>query len=300
MERLQISDEVRKALDRGSAVVGLETAVVTHGLPFPTNVEIAQAMEQEVRDQGAVPATVAVLGGKLQVGIGREDILLLAQDRQVSKLSRRDISRALLQKRNGGTTVAGTLAALKKVGIRVFATGGIGGVHRGIDLDVSADLPALGDSPVLVVCSGAKSILDLPGTLELLETLSVPVVGYQTEEFPAFFSRTSGLPVSVQVEDTAAAAELARAHWDLDLQSAVLLVVPPPIKDALPEWQMKEAVNQALVEAENREISGQEVTPFLLNRVSELTDKSSLKANIGLLLNNARVAAQTALSLSEI
>lgn len=300
MERFQISDEVRTALDRGSAVVGLETAVVTHGLPFPTNVEIAQAMEQEVRDQGAVPATVAVLGGKLQVGIGREDILLLAQDRQVSKLSRRDISRALLQKRNGGTTVAGTLAALKKVGIRVFATGGIGGVHRGIDLDVSADLPALGDSPVLVVCSGAKSILDLPGTLELLETLSVPVVGYQTEEFPAFYSRTSGLPVSVQVEDTAAAAELARAHWDLGLQSAVLLVVPPPIKDALPEWQMKEAVNQALVEAENREISGQEVTPFLLNRVSELTDKSSLKANIGLLLNNARVAAQTALALSEI
>jgi pseudouridine-5'-phosphate glycosidase len=299
MQRLQISDEVREALDQGQPVVGLETAVVTHGLPFPTNVEIAQAMEQEIRDQGAVPATVAVLGGKLQVGVGREDILLLAQDRQVSKLSRRDISRAVLQKRNGGTTVAGTLAALKKVGIKVFATGGIGGVHRGAGLDVSADLPALGDSPVLVVCSGAKAILDLPGTLELLETLSVPVVGYQTEEFPAFYSRSSGLPVSVQVEDTDAAADLARAHWDLGLESAVLLVVPPPIKDALPEWQMKEAVNQALVEAENRSISGQAVTPFLLSRVSELTEKSSLKANIGLLLNNARVAAQAALSLSE-
>jgi len=299
MQRLQVSEEVRQALDQGQAVVGLETAVVTHGLPFPTNVEIAQAMEQEVRDQGAVPATVAVLGGMLHVGVGREDILLLAQDQQVSKLSRRDISRAVIQKRNGGTTVAGTLAALKKVGVKVFATGGIGGVHRGADLDVSADLPALGDSPVLVVCSGAKAILDLPGTLELLETLSVPVVGYQTEEFPAFYSRSSGLPVSVQVEDTDAAAELARAHWDLGLNSAVLLVVPPPIKDALPDWQMREAVNRALVEAENRGVSGQAVTPFLLNRVSELTDKSSLKANIGLLLNNARIAARAALSLSE-
>lgn len=294
---LHYSKQVLEARKARQALVGLETAVVTHGLPHPTNLELARAMENAVRSEGAVPATVGVLGGRVQVGLTGEDLQLLAQDGQVRKISRRDLAGAAVKKANGGTTVAGSLAALSAAGIEVFATGGIGGVHRGGGFDISADLPALADSPVLVVCSGAKSILDLQATLEMLETLSVPVVGYQTEEFPAFYSRSSGLAVSEQVEDPAEAAYLARAHWSLGLSSAVLLVVPPPIKDALPYDQMQEAVDQAVREAEAQLISGQRLTPYLLSRVSTLTGKASLKANIGLLLNNARVAARVAVEL---
>lgn len=297
MHDLFYSDEVWTAINEKTPLVGLETAVITHGLPYPTNIELAQAMENVIREEGAVPATVGVLGGRAQIGMREEDILLLAQDHEVIKVSRRDFSRAAVKKLNGGTTVAGTLTALHKAGINVFATGGIGGVHRNAPYDISADLPTLGQTPALVVCAGAKSILDLPATLEMLETLSVPVVGFQTNLFPAFYARSSGLPISIEVEDPEQAALLAKSHWGMGINSAVLLVVPPPLDAALPDRQMEEAVEQALKDAEEHKITGQEVTPFLLKRVSEITGKASLKANLGLLLNNARVAARVAVKL---
>ena len=300
MADLHYSEEVLDALEKNKPLVGLETAVVTHGLPYPTNIELAQAMENVIRQEGAVPATVGVLGGKAQIGMNREDILLLAQDRDVIKVSRRDFARAAARKLNGGTTVAGTITVLHLAGIKVFATGGIGGVHREADFDVSADLPALAQTPILVVCAGAKSILDLPATLEMLETLSVPVVGYQTSLFPAFYSRSSGLAVDASVEDPQEAALLAKSHWDLGIESAVLLAVPPPMNAALPEQVMQEAVDRALKEAEENHIQGQGVTPFLLKRVSELTGKASLTANLGLLLNNTRVAARAAVELAKL
>ena len=300
MHELHFSEEVRQALENQQPIVGLETAVVTHGLPYPTNIELAQAMENLIREEGAVPATVGVLGGKAQIGMNPADIQLLAQDRDVIKVSRRDFSRAALKKLNGGTTVAGTITALHKAGIQVFATGGIGGVHRNAPNDISADLYTMAQTPVIVVCAGAKSILDLPATLETLETLSVPVVGYQTSTFPAFYARSSGLPVTAQVEDPEDAAVLAKAHWEMGVNSAVLLAVPAPLEDALPGKAMQEAVDQALQDAGEHNIHGQEVTPFLLNRVSELTGKSSMKANLGLLLNNARIAAKVAVELSRI
>jgi len=300
MHELHFSEEVRQALDNQQPIVGLETAVVTHGLPYPTNIELAEAMENLIREEGAVPATVGVLGGKAQIGMNPADIQLLSQDRDVIKVSRRDFSRAALKKLNGGTTVAGTITALHKAGIEVFATGGIGGVHRNAPNDISADLYTMAQTPVIVVCAGAKSILDLPATLETLETLSVPVVGYQTSTFPAFYARSSGLPVTAQVEDPEDAAVLARAHWEMGVNSAVLLAVPAPLEDALPDKVMQEAVDKALQDAGEHNIHGQEVTPFLLNRVSELTGKSSMKANLGLLLNNARIAARVAVELSRI
>jgi len=300
MVALHYSEEVLQAIEENIPLVGLETAVVTHGLPYPTNVELAQAMENVIRQEGAVPATVGVLGGKAQIGLNRHDIQLLAQDRDVLKISRRDFARAAARKLNGGTTVAGTITALQLAGIKVFATGGIGGVHRDAPYDVSADLPTLAQTPVLVVCAGAKSILDLPATLEMLETLSVPVVGYQTSLFPAFYSRSSGLPVNSSVEDPEEAALFAKAHWEMGVKSAVLLAVPPPMNDALPETLMEEAVDQALREAKENQIHGQSVTPYLLKRVSELTGKASLRANMGLLLNNARVAARTAVEYSKL
>ena len=230
MTELHYSEEVLDALGENKPLVGLETAVVTHGLPYPTNIELAQAMENAIRQEGAIPATVGVLGGKAQIGMNREDIQLLAQDRDVIKVSRRDFARAATRKLNGGTTVAGTLTALHLAGINVFATGGIGGVHRDAGHDVSADLPTLAQTPVLVVCAGAKSILDLPATLEMLETLSVPVVGYQTSLFPAFYSRSSGLAVDSSVEDPLEAALFAKTHWEMGINSSVLLTVPPPLQ----------------------------------------------------------------------
>lgn len=300
MADLHYSEEVLHALEEKKPLVGLETAVVTHGLPSPTNVELAQAMENIIRQEGAIPATVGVLGGKPQIGMNQEDIQLLAQDRDVIKISRRDFARAAARKLNGGTTVAGTITVLHQAGIKVFATGGIGGVHRDVPYDVSADLLTLAQIPILVICAGAKSILDLPATLEMLETLSVPVVGYQTSLFPAFYSRSSGLPVDTSVEDPEEAALFAKSHWEMGINSAVLLAVPPPMKDALPENVMQKAVNQALQEAEGNHIHGQGVTPYLLKRVNELTGKASLTANVGLLFNNARVAARTAVNLAAL
>ncbi len=294
-----LSPEIAQARESGSPMVALETTVVTHGLPYPQNIQLAEQMETTVRSQGAIPATIAVLNGKILVGVGTAQLEELVNARPLRKISRRDFGAALARGESGGTTVAGTLVAAHTTGIQVFATGGIGGVHRETSFDISADLPELSQRPVVVVCAGAKAILDLPATLEILETLGVPVVGYQTDNFPAFYSRDSGLPLTMRAETPQEIANLALAHWDLGLHSAVLVAVPPPVEVALPPEQVNEAIDLALAEAASQGVRGQKVTPFLLSRVSELTGNTSLEANLGLLLNNARVAAQIAAALAK-
>ena len=288
-----LSAEVLRARALGLPLVALESTVITHGLPYPQNLDLARQMEDEVRDQGAVPATIAVLDGKICVGLNPTQLERLANEADMLKISSRDFAPALAGKRSGGTTVSGTAFVAQRAGILVFATGGIGGVHRNAPFDISADLTALSSLPILVVCAGAKAILDLPATLEKLETLGVPVVGYQTDDFPAFFSRSSGLKVNARAETAEEAAQIARAHWELGLLSATLLVVPPPAEVALPRDEVEKAIQQALAEA-GPEVSGQAVTPYLLSRVSALTHGASLRANLSLLKNNARVAAQVA------
>jgi pseudouridylate synthase len=277
--------------------VALESAVITHGLPRPDNLTLAQSLERVVREHGAVPATVGLLDGRVCVGLSASQLERLAHEEGARKISRRDFGIALARRENGGTTVAGTLIAARVAGIKVFATGGIGGVHRHAPFDVSADLPELARSPLVVVCAGAKSILDLPSTLEVLETMGVAVVGYQTDEFPAFYSRESGLAVTARADSPAEIAELARAQWNLGLESAILVVQPPPSEVALSPSQMEAAIAQALAEAETAQVSGAAMTPFLLNRVSQLSGGASLQANLALLKNNARLAAQVAAAL---
>ena len=294
----RFSPEVARARAANAPLVALETTVVTHGLPYPQNIELARNMEAEVHKQGAIPATIGLLDGKIWVGMVPDQLDLLVAAKDQRKISRRDFAPAIVQSASGGTTVAGTLIAAHTAGIRVFATGGIGGVHRGNDFDISADLPELARTPLVVVCAGAKAILDLPATLEYLETVGVPVIGYQTDEFPAFYSRTSGLPVSARADSPEEVARIAHTHWEIGLAGAVLLVVPPPEEVALPPEEVSDAIDQALAEARQKNIRGQEVTPFLLARVSKLTGQASLKANLGLLLNNARFAAQVAVALS--
>ena len=292
-----LSPDVARALRGGHPLVALESAVITHGLPRPENLRLAQALEQMVREQGASPATVALLDGKVHVGLSETELERLANEDGARKISRRDFSIALARGENGGTTVAGTLIAARQAGIRVFATGGIGGVHRNAPFDVSADLPELGRSPLVVVCAGAKSILDLPATLEVLETMGVAVLGYQTDDFPAFYSASSGLPVNVRVESAQDVVRIARAQWQMGLESALLVVQPPPAEAALAEEQVEEAISAALAEAEQNHIRGAAVTPFLLERVSRLSGGASLQANLALLENNARLAARIAVAL---
>ncbi len=300
----QYSAEVVRALELGLPLVALESAVITHGLPYPENLNLAEDMEQEVRRLGAAPATVGVLDGRIHVGLTAESIQRLSARDGMLKISTRDFAPAVAHRRSGGTTVAGTMLAAQTAGLRVFATGGIGGVHYDISarkqgsLDISADLPALANIPMIVVCAGAKAILDLPATLEYLETWGVPVVGYGTDHFPAFYCRECGLKTSARADTPAQVVEIAHAHWALGMKSAVLLVVPPPEETALPLAVVEEAVRQALSDAQAARVHGQGVTPFLLNRVKELTGGDSLRANISLLLNNARVAAEVAKQLA--
>lgn len=297
---LDISPGVRQALQADIPVVALETTVITHGLPRPINLEAAIAMEEEVRRAGAVPATIGVLGGKVRVGLSRPELEHLAASSDVAKVSRRDLGLVRAQGLDGGTTVSATMVVAHAAGIRVFATGGIGGVHRGSSGDVSADLPELARTPVAVVCSGAKAILDLPRTLEWLETAGVPVLGWQTEEFPAFFSSGSGLPVCARVDDAASAAAVIHAHWTSGLESAVLIAVPCPAAQSLPQRLVEAALADALDRAERAGLRGKEVTPFLLARLAETTAGASLRANQALLLRNAYVAAQIATALKTV
>ena len=297
---LQYHPEVREALEQRRPVVALESTLITHGLPYPVNLEVASGMEQAVRENGAVPATIAVLKGQITVGLTPDQLAYLARARDVRKCSRRDLPIALAQKGDGATTVAGTMIVAHLAGIRVFATGGIGGVHRGHPFDVSADLLELAQTPVAVVCAGAKAILDLPLTLETLETHGVPVVGYQCAEFPAFYTRSSGLPLDVRCETYAEVAAIIRAREVLGFHTGTLVAVPIPEKDELPAQVAEEAIAQALKEAEARGVRGKEVTPFLLARVSELTHEESRTANVALLENNARAAAQIARALAAL
>lgn len=297
---MTVSTEVADALRSNVPVVALESTLITHGLPWPANAETAMAMERAVRETGAVPATIAVLGGEITVGASRVEIERLASRpfASVRKCSRRDLPIAVARREDASTTVAGTMIVAHKAGIRVFGTGGIGGVHRGAPFDVSADLIELGRTPIAVVCAGAKAILDLPATLEVLETHGVPVVGIGTDTLPGFYSRSSGLPVDVRVDTPEEAAAIVDAAHRLGAQHAVLIVVPVPEEAAFPAADAEAAIHQAIGEADAQSIHGKAVTPFLLQRVSELTGGGARDANVALLVNSARHAGLIARELS--
>ena len=294
---LTISKEISRAGNLSFPIVALESTVLTHGLPRPQSLQLARDMERAVREEGATAATVGFLEGHLHIGLNEAQLEQLANANDALKVGPRDFARAIVEGANGGTTVAGTMLACKHANIQVFATGGIGGVHRESSFDISADLQALATIPMIVVCAGAKAILDLPATLEYLETMSVPVVGYGTDEFPAFYSRESGLDVSVNLDTPQAVVEFAKAHWQAGMQSAVLVANPIPLADAIQKSEMEPMIEKASKEAREKGIHGQALTPFLLKRISELTSGKSMRANLSLLLNNARLAAQIASAL---
>ncbi|MCO6509507.1 MAG: pseudouridine-5'-phosphate glycosidase [Aridibacter famidurans] len=295
----EIGAEVFEALDEGRAVVALESTVISHGLPHPQNLETAARMTEAVRDNGAVPALIAMHNGRLRVGLGDSDLPLL-NDSSIRKLSVRDLPVAAAKRLDGATTVATTSLAARAAGIHVFATGGIGGVHRGFAADVSADLPVLANTPITVVCSGAKAVLDLPATREWLETHGVTVIGFGCSEMPAFYSRSSGLKVDEQVNYLREAAEIIAARNRLGLQKAVILAVPVPSEDAIEEETLERWIDQAVGDSAARGISGKDVTPFLLTRLSELSRGKTRAANISLLVNNAAVAARLANELASL
>jgi pseudouridine-5'-phosphate glycosidase len=297
-----LSSEVADALRSNAPVVALESTLITHGLPWPATYETALAMEQAVREAGAVPATIAVLRGTITVGVPQADIERLASRpfASVRKCSRRDLPIAVARGEDASTTVAGTMIVAHRAGIRVFATGGIGGVHRGAPFDVSADLIELGRTPIAVVCAGAKAILDLPATFEVLETHGVPVVGFGTDTLPGFYARSCGLPIDVRVDTPEEAAAIVDAAHRLGAQHAVLIVVPVPEKDAFPAADAETAIERATMEAEVQRVRGKAITPFLLKRVAELTGGATRTANIALLVNSARHAGAIARELSAI
>jgi len=290
-ELLNIAPEVAGAIRDHRPVVALESTVIAHGLPRPQNLQTARRLQDLVREAGAVPATIAVINGKLTVGLSDDQIRSLADDGDIRKISTRDISLAVAQGWNGATTVASTIWIAHRAGIKVFATGGIGGVHRGALPDVSADLPELARTPIIVVCSGAKIVLDLPATREWLETHAVTVVGYQCDELPAFYSRGSGLPIDARVETPADVLNVFHAQQALGIESALLVVMPVPAKFEVPAEELQLVLNTALEDAEWKEIAGPALTPFLLSQMAERSGGATLRANIALLENNARVAA---------
>jgi len=294
---LVTASEIKRAQKISLPIVALESTVLTHGLPRPQNLQLARDMERAVREQGATPATIGFLDGYLHIGMNDAELERLANEKEPYKVGPRDFATVITNEACGGTTVAGTMLACKHANIKVFATGGIGGVHRESHFDVSADLHALAGIPMIVVCAGAKAILDLPATLEVLETMSVPVIGYGTDDFPAFYSRESGLGVTETLDNPQDIVDFAKAHWDAGLQSAVLVANPVPEAEAIPKSEMEPWIEQANTEAREKEIHGKEVTPFLLNRINELSKGRSMRANLSLLLNNARLAAQIARAL---
>jgi len=299
-KHLDVAVEVREALEKGLPVVALESTIISHGMPYPKNVETALVVEETVRQHGAVPATIAIIGGKLKIGLSGEDLRHLGSAAGVVKTSRRDIPFVVARGLDGGTTVAATMILADLAGIRVFATGGIGGVHRGAatSMDISADLEELATTGVAVVCAGAKSILDLGLTLEYLETKGVPVIGYSTDELPAFYTRESGFRVNYRLDSPEEIAAVLRVKWDLGLGGGAVIANPIPAEDAMDKAVIDAAIDLALKEAGEAGIKGKEVSPFLLGRVLELTGGESLESNIKLVLNNAALAARIAASLS--
>jgi pseudouridine-5'-phosphate glycosidase len=304
---ISVRDDVAVALERRAPVVALESSVIAHGLPWPRNLETARKMEAVVREAGATPATIGILDGKMVVGLTDEQIAFLAEAQDVAKVSRSDISAILGSGRPGATTVAGTMFIAVRADIHVFATGGIGGVHRGSEntYDISADLTELSRTPVAVVCAGAKAILDLPRTVEVLETLGIPVVGYGTEEFPAFYSQASGLPLQHRVDSPEDVARLIRIQWDLGrsgqgFSPGIVIVNPPPAESALARVEIESLVMGALQAAELAGIRGKSVTPFLLEEVGRTSHGKTLETNVALLIANARLAARIAMAYSAL
>lgn len=296
----KVAAMVREALDGGHPVVALESTVISHGLPYPANLEVAQGMEAVIRSEGATPATIAVLDGQVHVGLEMAHLERMAKSRDVRKVSRRDLPLVVGLGLDGATTVSATMYIAHQVGIEVFATGGIGGVHRGHPYDVSADLTELGRTPVTVVCAGAKAILDLPLTREVLETQGVPVIGYGSDTMAAFYSRSSGLPADVRADTPRQVARIIRARRDLGLQTGILVTVPVPAEDEILPLDIESAIEQATREAETEGIAGAAVTPFVLARLAELTEGHSVRTNTSLLRNNARVAAGIALEFADL
>jgi pseudouridine-5'-phosphate glycosidase len=300
-EFLTVSGEISQALAQSKPVVALESTIISHGMPYPQNVAVAREVEQVIRDQGAIPATIAILGGHIKVGLTDAELEFLGKaGPRVAKVSRRDFGPVLATKRDGATTVAGTMIVAHLAGISVFATGGIGGVHRGgaASLDVSADLDELGQTPVLVVCAGAKAILDLNLTMEYLETKGVPVYGYQTDQLPAFYTSASGIALEYRFDQTAPIAAAFAASRALGLATGAVVAAPIPEQFSMPAATINQAIDQAVEQAQAAGIRGQAVTPFLLATVKDLTGGDSLAANIALVKNNARIAAQIAVDLA--
>ncbi len=300
---LDVAPEVKKAIEEGKPVVALESTIISHGMPYPKNVETALNVEKVIRDNGAVPATIAIIGGRLKAGLSKEEIEYLGKTGQkVTKVSRRDLPVIVSKKMDGATTVATTMIIAAMAGIKVFATGGIGGVHRGaeITMDISADLEELAQTPVLVVCAGAKAILDLGLTLEYLETKGVPVIGYGTEELPAFYTRKSGFKVDYRLDTPAEVAAAFVAKKELGMAGGMLLTNPIPEQYAMDDKVINAAIDQAIKESVEQGIKGKATTPFLLARVVELTGGDSLESNIQLVYNNATVAAKTAVEISKM
>ncbi|MGG1558215.1 pseudouridine-5'-phosphate glycosidase [Geobacillus thermoleovorans] len=297
---LVFSEEVAQAKAEKKPIVALESTIISHGMPYPENVQTAKDVERIIRDRGAVPATIAIIDGKIKIGLTDDELELLGTSHDVEKVSRRDLPYVVAMKKHGATTVAGTMICAEMAGIRVFATGGIGGVHRGAEqtMDISADLQELSRTNVAVVCAGAKSILDLGLTLEYLETHGVPVIGYQTDVLPAFYSRTSPFRVDYRLDSVEEIAQFLETKWKLGLNGGVVIANPVPKEEELEESYITAIIEQALNEAEKQHITGKAVTPFLLDRVKTLTGGKSLKANIALVKNNAALAADLARELS--
>ncbi|MFK3693270.1 pseudouridine-5'-phosphate glycosidase [Agrobacterium tumefaciens] len=294
------SQEVAAAKQRGAPLVALESTIITHGMPYPGNIEMAESVEQIIRDQGAVPATIAVIHGTLHIGLEKDQLEALAQTTDAMKVSRADIAFAIAERRTGATTVAATMIAAARAGIRVFATGGIGGVHKGAEetFDISADLTELAKTGVIVVCAGAKAILDIPKTLEVLETNGVPVVTFGSEEFPAFWSRSSGMASPLSLNSPAAIANFQTTREQLGIDGGMLVANPVPEADEIPREEMEIYINRAISHAERDEVTGKAVTPYLLGDIFRLTDGRSLETNIALVRNNAQLAAEIAVALS--
>lgn len=294
--------EVEEALRHHRPIVALESTIITHGLPYPENLTMARKVERIVRDHGAVPATIAFLKGMIHVGLTEHQLEALAQEKNVEKVSRRDVSTVLSQKRSGGTTVATTMWIAHEIGIRVFATGGIGGVHRGAEqtMDISSDLEEFTRSPIAVVSAGAKAILDLPKTLEYLETKGVPVIGYQTQVFPAFYYSDSGIVLKSSVQSVEELARTVAIQSHIDTRTGVLIANPIPKEHALPKEAVEKLIQQAIHEANEQNISGYQLTPFLLARLKTLSHGESVESNLALVFNNAKVASQLAVALSKM
>ena len=301
-EFLTYSKEVEEGMAAGKAIVALESTIISHGMPYPQNVEMARKVEQIIRDNGAVPATIAIMDGKIKIGLSEEELETLGTSKNARKTSRRDLAYVVASKEIGATTVASTMICAELAGIKVFVTGGIGGVHRGAEetMDISADLEELASTNVAVVCAGVKSILDIGLTLEYLETKGVPVVGFQTDKFPAFYTATSEFDSNFRLDEPIQVARMLKVKWDLGLIGGAIIANPIPAEDSLAEEYIDSIITTALNEAKENGVKGKDVTPFLLGKVKELTEGKSLESNIALVYNNAKVGAKIAVELNNL